>query len=923
MSVGSFLYQLFLSPIILLLEAVFAPAYHILKSCGAAIFPLSFVVNILLLPFYNRAEAISEEERKRNEQMAPFVEHIKKTFKGDERYMMLQSFYKENSYKPVYALRSSIALILEVPFFIAAYNFLSDLTLLRGTPFLFLKDLGKPDELFIIGGLTVNVLPILMTLINVISSEIYTRGQKFKDKITLHGMALIFLILLYNSPSGLVLYWTLNNVFSLVKNIVYKSSDRKKAAKTALAVTSLLVIVYALFFKGAMLGKLYILLAGVLLLFPMLIHPEKKDSSREVPTDNKLFLMGALFLSIFLGALIPSSVIMASPSEFVILSAIHSPVRYILFAFLTAFGAFVIWGGLFYYLAGNKSRRRATAAIWCFAFISAVNFLLFGKSQSILNADLKFDGGLFMTPTSVLLNFLVVCAVIGLIIFLMMRGTRVIRFLAPILLIVAGIMSGYNIHKINTEMPGIRRAAEYATKDVPEVQLSRDGKNVVVIMVDKGISPFIPYIFQEKPELKDQFSGFVWYPNTLSFGYRTVIAAPALFGGYDYTPDKINDRTSELLVDKHNEALLTMPVLFSEAGYEVTVFDPPYAGYSHYPDLSIYDPYPEIKAYNTELGLFRHTDNDAAVMKNWKRNFFCYSLMKASPLILQPVLYSNGSYFSPDPDGSLSGTVIHNGVQYTISPAEMSAFCNSYYALEALSSITDVDESGKDHFFVIQNSTAHDAIPLQEPEYVPSYEVDNTEFEKTHADRFTYNGHSLEMSALDQKAHYQSNMAAWIQLGHWMDHLKEIGVYDNTRIIIVSDHGWPLESDPNMLFLDGAQNNARYNSKDGMAYNPVLFVKDFGASGEYTVDDSFMTNADTPYLATYGLIEDPVNPFTLNPIYRPDIKYSDKLYVFYTDTWSMEKNYTTFTSGGTNIWYSLRNQNIFDKSNWEEEDQEP
>ncbi|HBY33131.1 MAG TPA: preprotein translocase YidC, partial [Clostridiales bacterium] len=115
------MYQLFLSPLTLIFEAVYSTAFELLRSSGAAIFPLSLVVNLLLLPFYNRADAIQAEEREREKKMAPFVEHIKKTFKGDERFMMLQALYKEHNYKPIYAVRSSIALVLEVPFFIAAY----------------------------------------------------------------------------------------------------------------------------------------------------------------------------------------------------------------------------------------------------------------------------------------------------------------------------------------------------------------------------------------------------------------------------------------------------------------------------------------------------------------------------------------------------------------------------------------------------------------------------------------------------------------------------------------------------------------------------------------------------------------------------------------------------------------------------------
>ena len=164
-------------------------------------------------------------------------------------------------------------------------------------------------------------------------------------------------------------------------------------------------------------------------------------------------------------------------------------------------------------------------------------------------------------------------------------------------------------------------------------------------------------------------------------------------------------------------------------------------------------------------------------------------------------------------------------------------------------------------------------------------------------------------------------MAAWIQLGKWMDYLKEIGVYDNTRIIIVSDHGWPLGHFDDMLFLDGANSDTEYNPEDAMAYNPVLFVKDFGETGEYKTDYTFMTNADTPYLAMNGLIDDPVNPFTSNPIYQPDAKNAEKKYIMYTDNWALQKDTgNVFTD---TIWYSLRGKDIFNMDNWEQEKSEP
>ncbi|MBR1402566.1 MAG: hypothetical protein IJ558_14030 [Treponema sp.] len=63
------------------------------------------------------------------------------------------------------ALRSSLGLIIQIPFFMAAYSYLSNLTSLKGNDFFFIKDLGTPDNTFQIGIFTINVLPIAMTLI--------------------------------------------------------------------------------------------------------------------------------------------------------------------------------------------------------------------------------------------------------------------------------------------------------------------------------------------------------------------------------------------------------------------------------------------------------------------------------------------------------------------------------------------------------------------------------------------------------------------------------------------------------------------------------------------------------------------------------------------------------------------------------------
>ncbi|MBR4582017.1 MAG: membrane protein insertase YidC, partial [Lachnospiraceae bacterium] len=232
MSFPEFLSLLTIKPLELIFEIIYSIANRYTGNVALSIVVLSLVVNLLVLPLYARADKIQAEASEKQKGMEKWVKHIRKTFHGEERLMMLQTYYRQNNYNPLSVLLESVPLLLQVPFFIAAYNFLSGLEMLEGMPLGPIRDLSMPDALFMIGRFPINVLPILMTVINIVSGMIYTKNQTLKLKLQIIGMSLVFLVLLYNSPSGLVFYWTCNNIFSLLKNIVTEIIKlvKKKAA---------------------------------------------------------------------------------------------------------------------------------------------------------------------------------------------------------------------------------------------------------------------------------------------------------------------------------------------------------------------------------------------------------------------------------------------------------------------------------------------------------------------------------------------------------------------------------------------------------------------------------------------------------------------------------------------------------------------
>ena len=250
MNLVDVLYTVILYPLVQVIEIAFMLFDKLFGNTGIAIMGVSFVVTVLCLPLYIVAEKWQQLERDTQRRLKPGVDRIKAAFKGDEQYMILSTYYRQNHYHPMMALRSSFGLLIQVPFFMAAYSCLSSLPALQGQSFLFIRDMGAPDALFSVGGFAVNVLPIAMTVINIVAGMIYTKGFPFKEKAQVYGMALLFLVLLYNSPAGLVLYWTMNNVFSLVKNIFYKLKHPVWVLYILMCAGIILADIYILFIYG-------------------------------------------------------------------------------------------------------------------------------------------------------------------------------------------------------------------------------------------------------------------------------------------------------------------------------------------------------------------------------------------------------------------------------------------------------------------------------------------------------------------------------------------------------------------------------------------------------------------------------------------------------------------------------------------------
>jgi membrane protein insertase Oxa1/YidC/SpoIIIJ len=886
------LYTLFIFPIEQIIELSYIFILKVFNNPALSVLGVSFAVSILTLPLYFMAEKHQRSERDIQKKMKPGVDNIRAVFSGDERFMRLAVYYRQNRYHPLYSLRSSISLLIQIPFFIAAYHFLSNLTMIKGVSLGPITDLAKPDSLLVIRNININILPIAMTLINCVSAFIYSKGFFKNEKIQLYGIAAVFLVLLYNSPSGLVLYWTGNNLFSLVKNGIQKTKRPKKTIMILSAFLCSLLVFYLLFFHKGLFVK-RIGLAVIIALVPILpflysfitkkkIIKLSSETNKENARSTVIFILSLLILFLLAGIVIPSSLISSSVEEFSFIENYKSPFPFVVNASIQSIGIFLLWPLCVYCMFPLNIKRKMAKLTAILVAVSAVNVFLFPGQYGFLTLMFTFSENADSNLTSIFLNCLIIAIVVIFVLVFTDRFRKIMVYGMTILLC-AFVLSGIiNCKKIYDEFKSFQLRYEndqYLIYE-PVYKFSRTGKNILVIMLDKAISGYIPYIFNEKPELYNSFEGFTWYRNAISFGAYTNYGSPGIFGGYEYTPLEIQARKDVPLVEKHNEALLLIPRIFLEqgGGEYVSVTDPPYANYKWVPDLSIFAAYTEIDAknirgkYNAQW-MKKKQMTVIDVGEIIKSKLIRFSFFKCAPLLLRSVVYDNGKWLMADGDkiGRVSLTMLNN-----------------YIDLDVLTDITSVSDIRFNAYNVITNDITHESNFLQFPDYIPINEITD-----------------IGNGPFSNEENYHVNVAALLLLGKWFDFLKENGVYDNTRIIIVSDHGRPLNSKfPNDVVLPNGWNLTMLNA--------FLLVKDFNTYGLLSIDDSFMTNADVPLIALEGIVENPVNPWT-----GKLLTYDKENGITLTTStlWRTDKHQRFQFNIKPDEWMHVHD-NIFDPANW-------
>jgi len=229
-----------LGPIVWLLRKLLVLFQSLIPNWGVAIILVTLVTKIVFLPLTFK----SSESMAKMAALNPKMQEIRTRLKDKPERMNQEvaELYKKEGVNP---LSGCLPLLLQIPIFFALYTLLNTQFELRGAMFIpgWIPDLSVPESVYtlptpIFGFLTdIRMLPLIMLGTQLLSSKIMqppsADASGAQMKMLNYLMPVVFLFMLYNMPSGLTLYWTVQNVLSIIQQVYINWTKKRKTAVKA------------------------------------------------------------------------------------------------------------------------------------------------------------------------------------------------------------------------------------------------------------------------------------------------------------------------------------------------------------------------------------------------------------------------------------------------------------------------------------------------------------------------------------------------------------------------------------------------------------------------------------------------------------------------------------------------------------------
>ena len=210
-------------------------------SYGWAIVVITVIIKLAFWPLTQA----STRSMKRMQALQPQMKAIQEKYKDDPVKMnrKVMEFMKEHKVSP---LGGCLPMLLQIPVFFGFFSMIQSAIELRGAPWLWVGDLSQPDTLFVIPGLDFipvfsipgvglpfNLLPLIMggTMLWQARLTPPSPGMDPAQARMMRYMPLMFMVFLYKYSAGLTLYWTVQNVLTIVQTKLTKTVPEPTASR--------------------------------------------------------------------------------------------------------------------------------------------------------------------------------------------------------------------------------------------------------------------------------------------------------------------------------------------------------------------------------------------------------------------------------------------------------------------------------------------------------------------------------------------------------------------------------------------------------------------------------------------------------------------------------------------------------------------
>src|SRR5438128_1494331 len=189
-----------------------------LGSYGASILALTAIIKIVLWPLQNKANL----SMRRMSLLNPKIQELREKYKDDPTRMNqeVMKLYKDYGINPV---GGCLPMMIQIPIFFGRFKMLGQAVELRNASFLWVKDLSQPDTVahlhlpFLTWPVPINIIPLCMAATQIWLMQMTPKTGDATQRRLMMFTPLIFLFICYNFAAALALYYTTQNLFSILQ----------------------------------------------------------------------------------------------------------------------------------------------------------------------------------------------------------------------------------------------------------------------------------------------------------------------------------------------------------------------------------------------------------------------------------------------------------------------------------------------------------------------------------------------------------------------------------------------------------------------------------------------------------------------------------------------------------------------------------